>query len=71
MTKPVLVRFRKDHPSWPKGAEFVVSPGADAAVKIYGDAIDILSYEDGTPYEQSLKEQADARREDKDEKAEK
>jgi hypothetical protein len=60
MTKPVLVRFRRNA-AYPKGAEVVVS-SADAATKVYGDAVDILRYEDGSPYDLNLREQAAERK---------
>lgn len=58
MTKPVHVRFRHEGAWGPKGTEAVLTPGVDRGREIYGDTFEVLRYEDGSPYELTLKEQA-------------
>lgn len=67
MKKPVVIRFRHDAEMatgavYKKDAEFVL-PSPDVAMNLYGDAIDILRYEDGDAYELNLREQAAERKE--------
>lgn len=66
MPKDVHFRFRKDlempggqvHPKGEEG-----HGNADDLHNVYGDAIEILSYADGSDYELNLKEQAAERKE--------
>lgn len=62
MKKAVIIRFRHDTEvssgaHYAKGAEFEL-PSPEVAHSLYGDAIEITRYADGSDYEVSLKEQA-------------
>lgn len=67
MKKAVIIRFRHDAQMdtgavYAKGAEFEL-PSPDVARALYGDAIEVLRYADGSDYDLSLREQAAERKE--------